>query len=158
MAVCPADTELALQLLLLPVRCGACIRYALNRYLTAIQSRGAAFPIHHNGGAVTWGWDGHTHADPDARPWGGGYWFQNTRLMCVWGGVRCRRFIVGCECGRGAFGGGARAGGWVRGLVDGCVGGWMGAWVGGWVRGWVRGCVDGIQAAHIASPVANDVI
>lgn len=52
--------------------------YQLNRYLVAIQSRGA-LAMHHNGGTVTWGWDGHTHGDPDARPWGGGYWFQNVR-------------------------------------------------------------------------------
>ena len=52
--------------------------YYLNRYLTAIQSRGN-FPMHHNGGTVTWGWDGKSHANPDARPWGGGYWFQNVR-------------------------------------------------------------------------------
>jgi hypothetical protein len=25
--------------------------------------------------------DGKSHADPDLRPWGGGYWFQNTRHM-----------------------------------------------------------------------------
>ena len=52
--------------------------YYLNRYLTAIQSRGT-FPMHHNGGTVTWGWDGESHANPDARGWGGGYWFQNVR-------------------------------------------------------------------------------
>jgi hypothetical protein len=54
--------------------------YDLTRYLTAIQSRGQ-LPIHHNGGTVTWGWDGKSHADPDERPWGGGYWFQNTRHL-----------------------------------------------------------------------------
>lgn len=52
--------------------------YDLNRYLTAIQSRGA-LPIHHNGGTLTWGWDGNSHCDPDQRGWGGGYWFQNVR-------------------------------------------------------------------------------
>ena len=54
--------------------------YDLTRYLTAIQSRGQ-LPIHHNGGTVCWGWDGVSHANPDRRPWGGGYWFQNTRHM-----------------------------------------------------------------------------
>ena len=54
--------------------------YALHRYLMAIQSRGA-LALHHNGGTVTWGWDGKTHDDPDARPWGGGYWFQNVRQV-----------------------------------------------------------------------------
>lgn len=54
--------------------------YDLTRYLTAVQSRGQ-LPIHHNGGTVTWGWNGTTHANPDARPWGGGFWFQNTRHM-----------------------------------------------------------------------------
>ena len=54
--------------------------YDLTRYLTAIQSRGL-LPIHHNGGTVCWGWDGKSHANPDARAWGGGYWFQNTRHL-----------------------------------------------------------------------------
>lgn len=45
----------------------------LQRYLMAIQSRGA-LPVHHNGGTVTWGWNGTSHANPDERPWGGGYW------------------------------------------------------------------------------------
>eukprot|EP01052_Picozoa_sp_SAG31_P034324 SAG31_NODE_3997_length_3678_cov_2.098351_2_plen_658_part_00 len=52
--------------------------YTLNRYLLAIQSRGN-LPVHHNGGTVTWGWNGSSHADPDYRSWGGGYWFQNVR-------------------------------------------------------------------------------
>jgi hypothetical protein len=52
--------------------------YYLNRYLVAIQSRGM-LPMHHNGGTVTWGWDGKSHANPDQRNWGGGYWFQNVR-------------------------------------------------------------------------------
>eukprot|EP01047_Picozoa_sp_COSAG01_P061945 COSAG01_NODE_7802_length_3052_cov_1.950220_1_plen_632_part_00 len=52
--------------------------YSLHRYLMAIQSRGA-LPTHHNGGTVCWGWNGSTHADPDYRSWGGGYWFQNVR-------------------------------------------------------------------------------
>jgi hypothetical protein len=45
--------------------------YTLNRYLVAIQSRGN-LPMHHNGGTVTWGWNGSTHSDPDYRSWGGG--------------------------------------------------------------------------------------
>jgi hypothetical protein len=36
----------------------------------AIQSRGA-LPMHHNGGTVTWGWNGQSHEDPDYRSWGG---------------------------------------------------------------------------------------
>jgi hypothetical protein len=36
----------------------------------AIQSRGA-LPMHHNGGTVTWGWNGSSHEDPDYRSWGG---------------------------------------------------------------------------------------
>ena len=52
--------------------------YSLHRYLVAIQSRGA-LPMHHNGGTVTWGWDGATHSDPDHRGWGSGYWNQNMR-------------------------------------------------------------------------------
>ena len=40
--------------------------YWLNRYLVAIQSRGS-LPMHHNGGTVTWGYDGKTHSNPDAR-------------------------------------------------------------------------------------------
>ena len=49
--------------------------FTLNRYLSAIQGRGN-LPIHHNGGGVTWGWNGSTHENPDLRPWAGGYWFQ----------------------------------------------------------------------------------
>ena len=52
--------------------------YALHRSLVAIQSRGA-LPLHHNGGTVTWGWNGTSHLDPDYRGWGSGYWFQNVR-------------------------------------------------------------------------------
>ena len=54
--------------------------YDLTRYLTAIQSRGQ-LPTPHNGGTVCWGWNGTSHDNPDRRPWGGGYWFQNTRHM-----------------------------------------------------------------------------
>ena len=43
--------------------------YAVSRYLNAIQSRGT-FPIHHNGGTVTWG-SPRAHENPDYRFWGG---------------------------------------------------------------------------------------
>jgi hypothetical protein len=46
--------------------------YTLTRYLTAIQSQGS-LPIHHNGGTLTWGWDGVSHQFPDARKWGGSF-------------------------------------------------------------------------------------
>jgi len=51
--------------------------YTLARYLAAIQGRGA-FPVHFNGGTVTWGYP-HAEENPDFRSWGGAYWFQNTR-------------------------------------------------------------------------------
>jgi hypothetical protein len=57
----------------------ACVRIQ-RRYLGAIQSRGN-LAVHFNGGTVAWGWTGSSHANPDNRFWGGGYWFQNTRML-----------------------------------------------------------------------------
>ena len=51
------------------------------RYLVAGAGR-AAYPIKFNGGLYTaeWGMPGEAF-DADYRRWGGGYWFQNTRLI-----------------------------------------------------------------------------
>ena len=48
--------------------------YALQRFITACAGRGP-LPIKFNGSLFTV--EGH---DPDFRAWGGGYWWQNTRL------------------------------------------------------------------------------
>jgi len=54
--------------------------YALQRFVTACAGRGA-FPIKFNGSLFTVeGEDGNLPVDADYRRWGGGYWFQNTRL------------------------------------------------------------------------------
>ncbi|MCC6415193.1 MAG: hypothetical protein IT582_04720, partial [Opitutaceae bacterium] len=52
-----------------------------HRFLTACCSRGA-FPAKFNGGLFTadWGVPGESY-DADYRRWGGGYWWQNTRLI-----------------------------------------------------------------------------
>jgi hypothetical protein len=49
--------------------------YTLQRWMNACAGRGA-FPIKFNGSIFVW--DG--PFDADYRRWGGGYWFQNTRL------------------------------------------------------------------------------
>lgn len=63
--------------------------YTLQRYVTACAGRGA-WPIKFNGSIFTMqgppekdgGGEGSTVVyDPDYRRWGGGYWFQNTRLI-----------------------------------------------------------------------------
>lgn len=51
--------------------------YLLQRYMQAIQGRGA-FPIKFNGGSLTIDYKGRK---PDQREWGAAYWFQNTRLL-----------------------------------------------------------------------------
>lgn len=51
--------------------------YLMQRYLQAIQGRGA-YPIKFNGGAVTFDYRGE---NADHRNWGAPYWFQNTRLL-----------------------------------------------------------------------------
>lgn len=51
--------------------------YLMQRYLQAIQGRGA-YPIKFNGGSVTIDYNGE---NPDYRAWGAPYWFQNTRLL-----------------------------------------------------------------------------
>ncbi len=55
--------------------------YALQRWTTACASRGA-FPIKFNGSIFTVEWreNNELKSDPDYRRWGGGYWWQNTRL------------------------------------------------------------------------------
>jgi alpha-L-fucosidase 2 len=54
------------------------------RYMVACSGRGL-FPIKFNGGLFTadWGMQGESY-DADYRRWGGGYWWQNTRLL-YWG-------------------------------------------------------------------------
>lgn len=53
---------------------------ALHRYVTACCGRGP-WPIKFNGGLFTTAWgEPEEDFDPDYRRWGGGYWFQNTRL------------------------------------------------------------------------------
>jgi alpha-L-fucosidase 2 len=52
--------------------------YALQRFITACGGRGA-YPIKFNGSAFTMPWAGKP-GDADYRRWGGGYWWQNTRL------------------------------------------------------------------------------
>lgn len=55
--------------------------YARQRYLVGCCGRGA-YPIKFNGALFTADWgaiDGQPY-DADYRRWGGGYWFQNTRL------------------------------------------------------------------------------
>ncbi len=62
--------------------------YTLQRYVTACAGRGA-WPIKFNGSIFTMqgppeqdNAGGETQVyDPDYRRWGGGYWFQNTRLV-----------------------------------------------------------------------------
>jgi alpha-L-fucosidase 2 len=51
--------------------------YALQRFISACAGRGA-FPIKFNGSLFTVEAEG--KYDADFRMWGGGYWFQNTRL------------------------------------------------------------------------------
>lgn len=53
---------------------------ALHRYVAACCARGN-WPLKFNGGLFTteWGVEGEAF-DADYRRWGGGYWFQNTRL------------------------------------------------------------------------------
>ena len=55
--------------------------YALQRWVTACGSQGA-YPVKFNGSIFTVEWrDGEElRSDPDYRRWGGGYWWQNTRL------------------------------------------------------------------------------
>ncbi|MFW6133112.1 MAG: DUF5703 domain-containing protein, partial [Planctomycetota bacterium] len=61
---------------------------ALQRYVTACAGRGT-FPIKFNGSIFTVDgpeenrpdWDAPRRFNPDYRRWGGGYWFQNTRLI-----------------------------------------------------------------------------
>ena len=52
--------------------------YALQRFVTACGGRGN-YPIKFNGSAFTMPWAGKP-GDADYRRWGGGYWWQNTRL------------------------------------------------------------------------------
>ncbi len=53
---------------------------AWQRYLVACCSRGL-FPVKFNGGLFTADWNVKDEAfDADYRRWGGGYWWQNTRL------------------------------------------------------------------------------
>ena len=53
---------------------------AWQRYLVACCSRGL-YPVKFNGGLFTADWDYKDEAfDADYRRWGGGYWWQNTRL------------------------------------------------------------------------------
>jgi len=62
-------------------------RYALQRYINACAGRGA-FPIKFNGSLFTVPYEG-APGNADYRRWGGGYWWQNTRLpyisMCASG-------------------------------------------------------------------------
>ncbi|MGC8738377.1 MAG: DUF5703 domain-containing protein [Candidatus Hydrogenedens sp.] len=55
--------------------------YALQRWVTACGSRGA-YPVKFNGSIFTVEWreGNELKSDPDYRRWGGGYWWQNTRL------------------------------------------------------------------------------
>ena len=55
--------------------------YTLQRWITACGSRGA-FPVKFNGSIFTVEWreGDEVKSDPDYRRWGGGYWWQNTRL------------------------------------------------------------------------------
>jgi len=54
--------------------------YALQRFVNACGGRGAQ-PIKFNGSIFTVdGFDNGESLGPDYRRWGGGYWFQNTRL------------------------------------------------------------------------------
>jgi hypothetical protein len=55
--------------------------YKLQRFINACGGRGA-FPIKFNGSIFTVdGCDQDNNYDADYRRWGGGYWFQNTRLI-----------------------------------------------------------------------------
>ena len=63
--------------------------YVLQRFVTACAGRGA-YPIKFNGSIFTMDWlkrervngvEKQTLMSPDARDWGGQYWFQNTRAM-----------------------------------------------------------------------------
>lgn len=55
--------------------------YALQRWVTACGSR-SIYPVKFNGSIFTVEWrEGEElRSDPDYRRWGGGYWWQNTRL------------------------------------------------------------------------------
>ncbi len=55
--------------------------YTLQRWITACGSRGT-FPVKFNGSIFTVEWreGDELKSDPDYRRWGGGYWWQNTRL------------------------------------------------------------------------------
>ena len=55
-------------------------QYTLQRYIEACSSRGR-FPMKFNGGLFT---AGEPDSQADYRKWGGGYWWQNTRLP-YWG-------------------------------------------------------------------------
>ena len=74
-------------------------QYALQRYLEACSSRGA-LPIKFNGGLFTAdAAPGPPSRDADYRRWGGGFWWQNTRLP-YWGMLQ-----VGiCSTTRGIMG------------------------------------------------------
>lgn len=52
--------------------------YALQRFVTACAGRGN-YPIKFNGSSFAMPWSGKP-GDADYRRWGGGYWWQNTRL------------------------------------------------------------------------------
>ncbi|TVP82359.1 MAG: hypothetical protein EA353_00480 [Puniceicoccaceae bacterium] len=53
---------------------------ALHRYVVACCASGK-WPVKFNGGLLTTAWGlPEEDFDPDYRRWGGGYWFQNTRL------------------------------------------------------------------------------
>lgn len=54
--------------------------YALQRYVQACAGRGA-FPIKFNGSLFTVDANDKGRWDADYRRWGGGYWWQNTRLI-----------------------------------------------------------------------------
>lgn len=62
--------------------------YQLQRYVTACAGRGA-YPIKFNGSIFTMegppekrhNWTEEVRCNADFRRWGGGYWFQNTRLI-----------------------------------------------------------------------------
>ncbi|MFO7612006.1 MAG: DUF5703 domain-containing protein [Clostridia bacterium] len=54
--------------------------YAIQRYMNACGGRGE-FPIKFNGSIFVPDIHGDEKLGPDYRRWGGGYWFQNTRLM-----------------------------------------------------------------------------
>ena len=55
--------------------------YVLQRWITACGSRGT-YPVKFNGSIFTVEWreGDELKSDPDYRRWGGGYWWQNTRL------------------------------------------------------------------------------